>query len=275
MPGRPGIERAGRAGRVRRTGREAEEAAELPRPPSGSSRQPEQPDRGGSYRSRAGTGARPAAGVAGGGLAVRRGQRARPRAGQLRPADTPSSTRTLAYARGTAQQGGWQQPQRPACGTAAERPGVGPQRDGVNAVTPHSRADGGRWPGYSRISTRVAGADDGVRARVVGDEVDAEPDLAVPAAVAGQGGNRLVALGGGVGVDRGHDAAVAALDGPERDRADAQAAPAVLGPRRGAGYAQRWDGTGAWGPGPRPPWGPRAIQSFSAARDSSVVSSSG
>src|SRR5258708_7904863 len=70
----------------------------------------------------------------------------------------------------------------------------------------------------------VAGAEERVGGRVVGDQVDAEPDLAVPVAVAGQGGDRLVALRGGVGVDRGEDAAVAALDGPEGDRADAQAA---------------------------------------------------
>jgi AcrR family transcriptional regulator len=83
---------------------------------------------------------------------------------------------------------------------------------------------------------RVAGAEHGARGRGVGDEVDAEPDLAVPAAVAGQGEEGLVALGGRIRVDRGEHAAVAALGVPEGDRADAQPPPAVLGPGRSTGH---------------------------------------
>jgi hypothetical protein len=83
---------------------------------------------------------------------------------------------------------------------------------------------------------RVAGADHRVGVRVVGDEVDAEPDLVVPATVAGQGEERLVALRGRVGIDGREHAAAAALDGTEGHWPDAQPPPAVLRPGRRAGH---------------------------------------
>src|ERR1700728_3803441 len=81
---------------------------------------------------------------------------------------------------------------------------------------------------------RVAGADERAGDWGVGDEVDAEPDLSVPAAVAGQGEERLVASRGRVRVNGGEHATIAALDGAEGHRADAQSPPVVFRPGRGA-----------------------------------------
>src|SRR6266704_852786 len=80
----------------------------------------------------------------------------------------------------------------------------------------------------------IADANRIARRRGVRDELHAEPGRAVPPPDLGQRRNRLLALGRGLGIDQRHDAPVAALDGAKRHAADAQTAPAVLGPWGGA-----------------------------------------
>lgn len=86
----------------------------------------------------------------------------------------------------------------------------------------------GRVDGVEHLD-RVADGD--LRARVVRDQVDPEPHLAVEPPVPGQGRHRLAALGRRLRVDGGEHAAGAALRHPELRDADPDAPPAVLGPR--------------------------------------------
>ena len=68
-----------------------------------------------------------------------------------------------------------------------------------------------------------------------GDQVDAEPCLAIPAPVFRQRGDRLLALRRGIRVNGGEHTPIAAFDRTEHHAADAQQPPPVLGPCGRAG----------------------------------------